>query len=76
MVDMLHDIFSDKTIESSSPGEFHSQALTGRVEGWRGTHEPVSKPRHDNPSVRISRTRLSLLSSPQGLWDLSNWQHF
>ncbi len=64
---MLSQILYDKTQESSSPGESHPQALTGRVEGWRGTHEPVSNPRHDKPSVRISRTRLSLLASPQGL---------
>jgi hypothetical protein len=64
---MLPQFDKVKMQESSRPGESHPQALTGRVEGWRGTHGPVSNPRHDKPSVRISRTRLSLLSSPQGL---------
>ncbi len=44
-----------------------SRGTPGRVEGWRGTQKPVSNLRLDKPSVRISRTRLSLLISFQGL---------
>jgi hypothetical protein len=56
-----------ETAESSSPGEFHPQALTGRVEDWRGTQKPVSSPRHVKRSMQISRTTLSLLTSSEGL---------
>jgi len=37
---------------------------------------PVSSPRLVKRSMRISRTTLSLLTSSEGLWDLSNWQRF
>ena len=49
---------------------------TGRVEDWRGTRKPVSSPRLDKRSMRISRTTLSLLTSSESLCDLSNWQRF
>jgi hypothetical protein len=55
------------TFWSSKQEEPPPKLLTGRVEGWRGTEEPVSNLRLDKPSVRISRTRLSLLISSQGL---------
>ena len=52
--------------ESSSPGEFHPQALTGRVEDWRGTPKPVSSPRLVKPGVRFSRTGLSWMLRAKG----------
>jgi hypothetical protein len=48
----------------------------GRVEDWRGTRKPVSSPRLVKRSMQISRTTLTLLTSSEGLWDLSNWQRF
>ncbi len=62
--------------KSGSAGESHPHAPTGRVEDWRGTRKPVSSPRLDKRSMRISRTTLSLLTSSDGLCDLSNWQRF
>jgi hypothetical protein len=50
--------------------------LTGRVEDWRGTQEPVSSPRHIKRSMQISRTTLTLSTSYEGLCDLSYWQRF
>ncbi len=66
VTDAVKDIFK-KPNRSSRPRELPPQALTGRVEGWRGTQKPVSNLRLDKPSVRISRTRLSLLITTQGL---------
>jgi len=56
-----------ENFESSSPGEFHPQALTGRIEDWRGSRKPISSPRLIKRSMRISRTTLSLLTSSEGL---------
>ena len=61
---------------SGRPEEFHLQSPSGRVEGWRGSRKPVSSPRLVKRSMRISRTTLSLLTSSEGLWGLSNWQRF
>ncbi len=63
-------------VESGRPEEFHLQSPTGRVEGWRGARKPVSSPRLVKRSMRISRTTLTLLTSSDGLCDLSNRQHF
>ncbi len=55
-----------ESLQSSSPGGSHPQALTGRVEGWRGAQESVSNLRHDKSWNYLYSDRVGLSKAGLG----------
>ena len=49
-MDTLNQILCDKTIESSSPGEFHSQALTDPDVSLSAHPAPIVQPEVASPT--------------------------